>query len=966
VEGKRVTRPDESNQASETLEKISNRESYTANHIDIIYTNADCFNNKRSDLDVLLLNLSFKPGLIIITEVNPKKMVKGLQGSEFNLKGYNAFCCNIGKDKCRGIIIYVDVNMRSTEVDIDEIFDECIFVQVRGVNMGVLTIGAIYRSPSSKVVNDNCLMNLINCVNSQSQGKLLLLGDFNMGNIDWNNWSNSNGVNSPDRKLLDCLRKNLMQQHVLFPTRARGGNTPHILDLIISNGDFVSDVLNLSPLGKSDHSVLHCKCYFEVDLHMRASKFNYNKGNYESLRQYVNDELSAVNDDVSAVNDDVSAVNDDLNVGKHIMILGDTVNDKWLNVKSILISATEKFIPKFEGDVWKKKAHWRNPLGKEMRELVRKKHRLWTRYQRTRNKDSEAEYKKIRNQVRKGTRKINQKVQYDVARQCKENPKKFWQYINFKTKSIKSIGNIVVQDANGNPKTIVSDSEKAEVFSEFFMSVYTVEPKLDLVLIQGALSICTSNMAMDEIVFSKKDINLQLSKLNVNKSPGPDCIHPRILKELKHVICGGIKDIFDTSYNQGEVPEDWKMSSVSVIFKKGKKSSVENYRPISLTCIMCKIMESLIRDQIMNYFQENKLFSACQYGFIKGRSAVLQLLKIMDDWTSSLDHGNQIDVIYTDFEKAFDKVPHHRLLEKLKRYGLHGKTVRWIKAFLCFRSQKVKINGAISQARPVLSGIPQGSVLGPLLFIIFINDLPKVCENLTKLFLFADDAKVYNTIHSEIDFIHLKISCQNIFDWAELWCMKLNINKCKVLSVVRNQNIKRDYDYFVNSGGVDYKLEHAVSIKDLGVMVDEKLTFHEHINEKINTAFKMLGIINRNFIDLDSKTFLLLYKSLVRSYLEYANSVWSPFKVGLIKDLESVQKRATKMVKECNSLSYVDRLKYLCLPTLKFRRLRGDMIEVFKITTGYYDACTVPSLPRNLSTKTRGNSKKLLHVLILI
>jgi hypothetical protein len=250
------------------------------------------------------------------------------------------------------------------------------------------------------------------------------------------------------------------------------------------------------------------------------------------------------------------------------------------------------------------------------------------------------------------------------------------------------MGNIVVEGSDGNPKTIVLDSEKAEAFSEFFMKVYTNE--LNIIIQQDALDICNSNTSMGEIIFSEKEINFELGKLNVNKSPGPDSIHPRILKELRHVICGSIKDIFDTSYNQGEIPEDWKKSSVSVIFKKGKKSSVENYRPISLTCITCKIMESIIRNQIMNYFKEYKLFSDCQYGFIKGRSAVLQLLKIMDDWTSSLDSGNQVDVIYTDFEKAFDKVPHFRLIEKLRRYGIHEKTVKWIKAFLCFGSQQVK------------------------------------------------------------------------------------------------------------------------------------------------------------------------------------------------------------------------------------------------------------------------------------
>src|SRR2546425_8682789 len=197
--------------------------------------------------------------------------------------------------------------------------------------------------------------------------------------------------------------------------------------------------------------------------------------------------------------------------------------------------------------------------------------------------------------------------------------------------------------------------------------------------------------------------------------------------------------------------------------KKGK-NLVENYRPISLTCITCKLMESIIRDQMMDYFLINKLFNEYQYGFINGRSVVLQLLKIIDDWLVNLENGHQIDVIYTDFEKAFDKVPHKRLLMKLTSYRVDEKLIAWIKAFLCNRMQQVKINGVLSGSRNVPSGIPQGTVLGPLLFIIFINDLPEVCSNLSKIFLFADDAKLYKCISNMSDCVKLNDSGQCIFD----------------------------------------------------------------------------------------------------------------------------------------------------------------------------------------------------------
>ena len=303
---------------------------------------------------------------------------------------------------------------------------------------------------------------------------------------------------------------------------------------------------------------------------------------------------------------------------------------------------------------------------------------------------------------------------------------------------------------------------------------------------------------------------------------------------------------------------------------------IENYRPISLTSITCKIMESIIRDQLMTYFQYNKLFNNHQYGFIKGRSAVMQLLKIMDDWVINLENGSHVDIIYTDFEKAFDKVPHRRLLSKLNAYGIDSKLVIWIEAFLCHRTQQVKINGVLSCSKHVLSGIPQGTVLGPLLFIIFINDMPEVCVNLSNIFLFADDAKIYKCISDRDDCKKLNMSCQNVFDWSEKWCMKLNVDKCKVLSIKSKTNT--NFDYGFNKNNNYFVLEHVDCIKDLGVNIDSDLSFDAHISEKVNKAFQMLGIINRNFCDVhvDERTFLLLYKSMVRSQLEYAGTVWNP------------------------------------------------------------------------------------------
>ena len=294
----------------------------------------------------------------------------------------------------------------------------------------------------------------------------------------------------------------------------------------------------------------------------------------------------------------------------------------------------------------------------------------------------------------------------------------------------------------------------------------------------------------------------------------------------------------------------------------------------------------------------------------------------------------------------------------MKSYGLDHKLISWISDFLCCRTQRVRIDNCYSSPTPVKSGIPQGSVLGPLLFVIYINDLPEVCHDLCSLYMFADDTKMYKVINENSNLALLTRACQAMFEWCDKWCRELNIDKCKAHTLGKpTTNLTFDIPY----NGITLHLEHISSMKDLGITIDSDLNFKEHIYGKIKQAFSMLAIINRNFVNLDTDTFKLLYKSLVRSHLEYGHSVWNPYRIGLIMDLERVQKRATRMVKSCKKLSYSDRLRLLGIPTLKYRRTRGDMIEVYKILHIFYDPSVTPTLTRNYDTRTRGNDLKLIH-----
>ncbi len=433
-------------------------------------------------------------------------------------------------------------------------------------------------------------------------------------------------------------------------------------------------------------------------------------------------------------------------------------------------------------------------------------------------------------------------------------------------------------------------------------------------------------------------------------------MHPRVFKELRDEIAPPLTQIFNKSLSEKSIPDDWKQAIISPIFKKGKRNIASNYRPVSLTSIASKLMESFIREQILTHMKKNNLLSNKQFGFLQGRSTVLQLLRILDEWTDILDNSTaKIDAIYLDFSKAFDTVPHKRLINKMKGYGINESTCKWVEDFLSNREHRVKVNGALSSSAKVTSGIPQGSVLGPILFILYINDLPDEVSN--DVYLFADDTKLYSKINDDEDSDKLQDDLTKLEEWSTKCLLAFNPDKCKVLHLGKK---KSTYNYTLS----ETTIQTSPCEKDLGVHVDHDLKFTEHIDKAVNKAHAIMGSIRRAFRYLDSDIFLKMYKGLVRPHLEYAIQVWHPYLKKDIKKIESVQRRATSQINNLKNLDYTQRLKRLKLPTLIYRRMRGDMIEVYKILSKKYDPEVSNFLPLHRIARphssTRGHSLKLL------
>ena len=330
-----------------------------------------------------------------------------------------------------------------------------------------------------------------------------------------------------------------------------------------------------------------------------------------------------------------------------------------------------------------------------------------------------------------------------------------------------------------NPKDQLSirftDEDKAEILQNQFCSVFTKEPSGELPEFPSRTDArVTFDLTVDMV-------RKELKNINPNKSLGPDDIHPLMLKKLAFYIALPLYTVMSKSFTESTVPEDWKVAHVSPIYKKGKKNLPENYRPVSLTSVACRLMEKVLKDQIMKHLIDEKLLSNTQHGFMGKRSTVTQLLSYLDKCADSISENKVVDVIYFDFANAFDTVPHRRLLKKLDAYGIKGLELEWIKSFPSSRSQYVKVNDKLSKKGKVVSGVPQGSVLGPLLFVIYINDLPEV--TIAEMFLFADDTKLVKEINNAGDAIKLQQDIDAMERWSKDWLLRFHPDKCHVLTL---------------------------------------------------------------------------------------------------------------------------------------------------------------------------------------
>ncbi|XP_048586215.1 uncharacterized protein LOC116614508 [Nematostella vectensis] len=647
---------------------------------------------------------------------------------------------------------------------------------------------------------------------------MLISGDFNMSKFSWASEEQSLGAR--ELSFTEILNDHYLSQMNHFPTRG-----DKILDLVITNASdqvCVNEVLSPNEAGVfSDHGVVcfEFSAFVKAPSKFHRSVYNYTKADFDGLRA----SLSALELTMS------SNENSD-------------IDTDWQNWKDLFLAAVADHVPS-------KKLRGRNPvpwMNGTILDLIKKKETTRRRLKKTPAKASLREkFKALRAEVKQALRESRENFFQSLERDYKNNTKRFWFVLKQKSKSRglpSQVSMATVNPPTGSQdptplRTTADDPEAiANLFNKYFASVFLKDSLQDL---NTDPEHCAPPVPeLSNISFDINDISV-IRGLDASKASGPDNIPVRLLKETAAVIAPSLCQIFNKSIKLGKFPSEWKIAHIVPVYKKDSAQQVENYRPISLLSVVSKIMERCVFNKIRE--RVHCLIQRCQHGFIAGRSCVTQLVEVLDTIGSHLDNGNQIDVVYLDMSKAFDRVSHRMLTRKLVQYGFGGNLLKWFTSYITNRSQRVAIPGGVSTCQPVTSGVPQGSILGPILFVLFANDLPdSVCS--CSVATFADDTKVFNVINSADDTDVLQSDLNSLNGWAASTGMTFNQTKSKVMRVSRKRKpVLKTYSL----GGLP--LACTETEKDLGVWMSDDLSWTKQVDEACSKANRTLGSLSPSY-----------------------------------------------------------------------------------------------------------------------
>ncbi|CAF4919102.1 unnamed protein product [Pieris macdunnoughi] len=746
----------------------------------------------------------------------------------------------------------------------------------------------------------------------------LVTGDFNFK--DDINWVRSEGSTEllPIEYKSDYLKNflDIINTCNLSQYNAQSNINQRILDLIFSNSP-VNVQACMSPLVPEDehHKSLILDIEF-VEIHTleqdKTLKFLYNRADFNSITSVLN------------------------SIDWHSCLFNCTVDEALTLLYDKLYELRDKFIP----SKLVSKCLYPPWYSSALVKILKEKYKYHSKYKIYGNIADYLSFSTLRERAITVEKKCFEVYIDRIEASIVHDPRTFWSYVKSK-KLANSYPNFMCYKTTG--ATADSGLGISNLFSSYFESNF-LKPN-DTVNVNNSPVSCTSTVSISTVSVTHAKVEKLIRKLDLSKGGGPDLLPPVFIVNCASGLVVPLTIIFQRSLSEGIVPKIWKRAYITPVFKKGDRSNVENYRPISKLCLFAKILEKLVHNDL--YVALKPSFGVEQHGFLRSRSTVSNLIIANDFITEGMDSGGQVEVIYTDYTKCFDRIDHSVLLCKLLAAGIHGDLFRWFASYIDNRCQAVVLQGFLSNWVSIPSGVPQGSILGPLMFILFTLDVGDCFLN-SKILLFADDMKIFKFVHNTDDINLLQADLNRFEHYCVLNKLELNVSKCHHISFSRKPS-----PLIVNLNFYNQSISRLVEVKDLGVIHDNKLLFDRHIDSVVSKASKSLGfIIRTSAVFKHLKTIKILYCSFVRSHLEYASQVWNPQYQEYKARLENIQRRFLRFL-DFKAHQHSDGYHHRCqryhfLP-LENRRNISDVCYLLQIVRGFVDC---PEMLAKLNLRT--------------
>ena len=803
-------------------------------------------------------------------------------------------------------MIYVKQNIpckRRNDLELQTL--ECLWVEISVKNSKIL-FGLFYRPPDSQVhIWDHINQSLENALDAGFEN-IVVMGDFNENLL------------SPNlNKLKNVLSQNSLYQAITEPTFFCE-NSSSLLDPLIVNNQNILAYHEVSENILEANIRYHCPVSGILNLQKPIMKtykrkiWDFEKGNYN---QYCN-ELSQIDWDT--------------------LIIDPDLNDGVSNVTQTILDTATRNIPNKLIVVRTRDPPWMTSF---IRRKIRKRRRLHKKAKKYNTPGLWANFRRIRNECVKLVKQAKSEFfekQCDSLNSEVDSIKNWW-------KKLRSLAGLPTKSSDYPPilvndMYIDDDREKANAFNLFFCNQSRVD--------DSSANIpnyvpSENGESLNFIVITQEEVYDQLLILDVSKATGPDGISPRFLKYAARELSYPLALLFNKSLQLCTFPNNWKIANVTPVFKNGAQELLSNYRPISLLSIMGKTMEKCVFKYVFNFLIRFNLITSLQSGFMPGDSTVNQLLNITDDIGKALDSGKEVRVVFCDISRAFDRVWHEGLLYKLEKIGIGEDLLSWFKNYLSERKQRVVIGGHMSDTYTITAGVPQGSILGPMLFLIFINDI--VCDIACNIRLFADDTSLYIIVEDEYRTAEiLNSDLDKIHQWSEEWLVNFNSRKTETITISRKVNKPHNPPIYMNEKLIQEVEKH----KHLGLIFQEDGSWISHVNYIIEKASPRLNLMRKLKFKLSRNNLQIIYFSFIRPVLEYADVIWDNIPMYMKEQLENIQIEAARIVTGATKLCSKSKL-YLDTgwESLSERRTKHKIIkfhEMFHGQTPQYLSNIVP------------------------